>query len=113
MVSTSSASTVKELSPSQVRLQAVARALGLTDTQRDQLSGVAENVATTLQRLDEQWRNDPPQERARKQQLLAEAAQREIMSFLSEEQQQHSKDLSSLLEAEIPRWDLPISSEQC
>lgn len=82
-----SESTVKELSPSQIRLQAVARAIGLTDTQRDQLSEVAENVATTLQYLDEQWRNDRPQERARKQQLFAEAVRREIMSFLSEEQQ--------------------------
>ena len=64
----------------------IIQGLGLSKPQQAQLQDVAQRTAQSLREIDTLWKNDVPEERARKQALLLEAAKREILNMLSGEQ---------------------------
>ena len=60
--------------------------LGLSDVQQQQIQEAAAMAARTLQELDGQWNDDTPGQRARKQATVWNAARREILDRLTDEQ---------------------------
>jgi len=60
--------------------------LGLSDAQQQQIQAAAAMAAKTFQELDGQWKDDAPRQRARKQAMVWDAARREILGRLTDEQ---------------------------
>jgi len=60
----------------------------LSKAQQERIRQIAEMTARAFQELDSRWKNDTPEQRARRQQLLLEATRREILSLLTEEQRE-------------------------
>jgi hypothetical protein len=60
--------------------------IGLTPAQQIRLQKIAANAGRALQEIDAQWQRDPPEQRARKQSVLFDAVQREILQSLPAEQ---------------------------
>jgi hypothetical protein len=74
-------------------LAQVVKEVGLSKRQQVQIQDVAQQTVDALQAIDALWKNDPPEVRSRKQALLLEAAKREIMRLLSEDQRARWKVL--------------------
>lgn len=60
--------------------------IGLSDAQQQQIQEIAAVAAGTFHELDGQWNDDTPGQRARKQAMVWDAARREILDRLTDEQ---------------------------